>query len=106
MKNKLMSLLPYVLVLLANYYLLPLFVENTGAAMLVMLGVIPLITFICSAVYGMRQGFDFLLPVAATILFVPSLFIYYNDTAWPYVIAYGMISLVGTLVGKVFYKKR
>ena len=60
MKTKLLAMMPYVIVLMINFYALPLLITNTGLAMLAMLAVMPLITFICAVIYGARQGFGLL----------------------------------------------
>ena len=101
-----MKMLPYVLALVANYYLLPVSARDTGIAMLLMLGIIPLITFICSVVCGLRNGFGLLLPITAMVLFAPTILIFYNDTAWIYVVAHGVIAFAGICVGHFFYNKR
>lgn len=106
MKKKLIAFIPYIIVLAADFYLLPCLINDTGIAMLMMLCVMPLITFICSVIYGVRQGFDFLLPITAVILFIPTIFIYYNESAWVYVIIYGIVSIAGNGIGRLFYKKR
>ncbi len=106
MKKKLLALMPYAIALAINFYVLPLLIKDTGVGMLMMLLVIPMLTFICSAIYGVRQGFDFLLPITATILFAPTIFIFYNASAWVYIIVYSVISLAGNGIGRIFYKKR
>lgn len=106
MKKKLLALIPYAIALVLNFYVLPLLIKDTGMGMLMMLMVIPLITFICAVIYGVRQGFDFLLPIVATVLFVPTIFIFYNASAWVYIIAYAVIALAGNGIGRIFYKKR
>lgn len=106
MKNRLISLVPYAAVLALSFYLLPCLIKDTGAAMLLMLCVIPLITFICSILYGVRHGFDLLLAIAVAALFSPTIFLYYNSSAWVYIIAYSAIAVAGNGIGKSFYKKR
>ena len=106
MKKKLLALLPYAIALAIIYYVLPLLIKDTGMGMLMLLLVIPLLTFICAVVYGIWQGFDFLLPVTTTILFVPTIFIFYNASAWVYIIAYAVIALVGNGVGRAFHKRK
>ena len=106
MKKKLLTFIPYAITLAFIFYVLPLLIRNTGLAMLVMLVVIPLFTFICAIVYGVRQGFDFLLTLIAAILFSPTIFIYYNSSAWIYIIVYAVITLAGNGIGRIFYKKR
>ena len=92
-------------ILVVDFYILPWLIRDTGAAMLLMLFVIPLISFVCAVVYGFRLGFDFIFPIMAIILFTPTIFIYYNSSAWPYIIAYGVIAFVGIGIGRMFYKK-
>lgn len=106
MKKKLLALMPYAAVLAVVYYVLPLLMKNTGLAILIMLIVVPLLTLICGVIYGARQGFDLWLPLISGILFVPSIFIYYNATAWIYIVVYAGVALVGNGIGRVFYKKR
>ncbi len=106
MKKRLFAIIPYAIVLAVDFYLLPSLINNTGAAMLMMLCIMPLLALFCSVIYGVRQGFDFLLPITAMILFIPTIFIYFNESAWVYVIAYGIIILVGNGIGRIFYKKR
>lgn len=89
MKNKLIKLIPYALVLAVDFYLLPFLIRDTGIAMLMMLCVIPLIAFMCSV-----------------LLFFPTIFIFYNESALIYVVIYGIVTFVGNVIGRIFYKKR
>ena len=73
--------------------------------MTILLIVIPLITLITSLMYGLRNTFDYVYPLIVAILFIPTLFIYYNSSAWVYVIAYSMIALIGELLGKTLQRK-
>lgn len=106
MKAKLIPSLPYLLVLLLDFYLLPLLIGDTGAAMLYLLFVIPIIVLITSLAYGMIRGFDLLLPSAAVLLFLPTIWLYYNESAVVYLLFYAAASLSGLAVGRLFYKKR
>lgn len=104
--KKLSVLLPYAIALAIIYYVLPLLIKDTGIGMFMLLLVIPLLTLICAIIYGVRQGSDFLLPVTATILFAPTIFIFYNASAWVYIIAYAIIALIGNGIGRAFHKKK
>ena len=106
MKKKCVGLLPYIAVLVVDFYLLPFLIKDTGAAMLLLLVVMPLTAFITAVVYGLRNGFSVLLPIAAMVLFVPTIFIHYNSSAWVYAVFYMAVVLVGTGVGRAFYRKR
>ena len=106
MKNTLLKLTPYLIILAMDFYLLPLFMQNTGAAMLGMLCIMPLIAFITAMVYGIRRGFNLWLAILAGIMFLPTVFIYYNSSAWIYAPLYAVIVLLGNGAGRVFYKQR
>ena len=106
MKKKRVTLLPYLLVLTADFYLLPLLMRDTGGAMVMMLCVMPAVALICGMIHGMRDGFCVFLPLAALVLFIPTVFIHYNATAWIYAPIYAAVVLLGMGVGRIFYGKR
>lgn len=106
MRKKPVMLAPCLGALAAIFYLLPLLGRDTGTAMVLMLAVMPLAAFLTAVVYGLRNGFCLLLPIAAGILFLPTVFLYYNASAWVYAPAYALIVLAGNGLGRVFYPKR
>ncbi len=106
MKKRFLPLLPYLAVLTAVFYLLPLLMRDTGSAMFLMLCVMPLAAFFTGAVYGLRRGFSLLLPLAALLLFLPTIFLFYNSSAWVYAPACALIALAGNGAGKLFHGKR
>lgn len=95
----------YYFIIFIAFYLVPMLIKDTGSGMTILLIVIPLITLITSLIYGLRNTFDFIYPLVIAILFVPTLFIYYNISAWVYIISYSMIALIGELLGKTLQKK-
>ena len=105
MKN-LKSMLPFWILILLGFYVLPFAIKDTGMGMLVLLFGLPLLCFICSVVFGVKNGFNFIFCAVVGLLFIPSLFIFYNESAWVYVIMYLGISLVGNLIGMIFYKRK
>lgn len=106
MKKQLTSLLPCFLVFALDFYLLPLLMHDTGGAMFLMLLVMPLTAFLTAVIYGVFRGFSLLLPLGAGVLFLPSVFLFYNATAWSYGIAYAAVVLAGNGLGRIFYRKR
>ena len=106
MKKQLISLLPYIIILSLDFYLLPFFSKNTGTAMLFMLCLMPLIALTTAILYGIRNGFSLILPFATFFLFFPTIYLYYNASAWIYAVIYTIIVLVGTVIGKLLYGKR
>lgn len=95
----------YYLIILIAFYLVPMLIKDTGSGMFILLIVIPLITLITSLIYGLRNTVDFIYPLIVAILFIPTLFIYYNTSAWVYIISYSMIAVIGELLGKTLQKK-
>ena len=106
MKKRLVTLLPYAAVLAVSFYVLPILAKNTGMAMLLMLCVMPVTAFAGSLIWGARYGFDLLLPIMTMAWFVPTIFIFYNGSAWVYAVVYGGLSRAGNGVGRAFYRRR
>ena len=103
--DKIKNNLVYYFIVFITFYLFPMLIKDTGSGMFILLIVIPLITFITSIIYGLKNTFDFLYPLIIAILFIPTLFIYYNISAWTYILVYSMIAVVGELLGKTLQKK-
>lgn len=95
----------YYFIIFITFYLIPILIQNTGSGMFILLIVIPLITLITSIIYGLRNVFDFIYPLIVAILFILTLFIYYNASAWTYLLVYSMIAVIGELLGKTLQKK-
>lgn len=94
----------YFIILIA-FYIVPMLIKDTGSGMFILLIVIPLITLITSLIYRLRNTVDFIYPLIVAILFIPTLFIYYNISAWVYIIAYSLIAFIGELLGKTLQRK-
>ena len=89
-----------------DFYVIPSFIKDTGSAMIVMLMIIPLIGLLASVFYGIRNGFDFWYILIVAIMFTPSIFIFYNSSAWVYVVGYTVIALLGNLIALPLRKGR
>jgi len=96
---------PYVLTAAASFYFLPLFGKSTGSFMTILLIILPLTCFVTSCVYGFNNGWNFIFPIVIGILFIFTIFIYFNSTAWVYAVGYSMISAVGVFTGKTIKNK-
>src|SRR5690606_28080673 len=96
------KMLSYLLICVIAFYILPLLGEDTGSFILILLLAIPLVCFIASLSYGIKNGFNIIFPLIVGILFIPTIFIYYNSSAWIYIVGYVGISLVGNLLGSFF----
>ncbi len=106
LKRELLSLLPYAAVLAADFWLLPLCIQDTGSAMILLLCIVPAVVFCCGLFRGLKGGSWLWLSCAAMLLFAPSVFGYYNATAWVYIPIYGAVAAAGCAAGRLIRKIR
>lgn len=87
------------LCILCVYYLLPVLFEDTGGYITYLLVIAPVMSFLCALFPSMKYGYELLFPVMCGLLFVPSAFLYFNETAIIYAIVYGACALFGSILG-------
>ena len=104
MVNIFKKMMPYLIIIIAAFYLFPLLIQDTGAGMLILLVAIPLVCLVTSVLYGVKNAFNVMFSIFVAILFIPSLFTFYNSSAWVYIIGYGAISMIGNLIGMAISK--
>ncbi|MDO5124468.1 MAG: hypothetical protein Q4D44_07385 [Eubacteriales bacterium] len=85
------------------FYIFPLFAGPTDAMGMVVL--IIAVTFLLSIIIGSisKEKLKYLYPVATSVLFIPSVFIYYNESALIHAVWYLVISAVGLLIGSLIH---
>lgn len=91
------------------FYLLPLLIRDTGSGMVVLLLVVPALCLGGGLVCGLLSGFQWVYPLLTAALFLPTVLIYFNDTALIYAAVYGGIALLGDGIGGLlchFFQKR
>lgn len=93
-----------LLLQLFMFYIFPLFAGPTDAIGMVVL--IILATLLLSVVIGLisDKKMKYLYPIITAILFVPSVFIYYNETALIHSVWYLVVSSVGMIIGAILRK--
>ena len=86
------------------FYIFPLFAGPTDAMGMVLL--IWLSTIILSMVMASvsSQKIKYIYPLIMAILFIPSVFIYYNESALVHSVWYLCSGYIGCIVGLVIYK--
>ena len=86
------------------FYIFPLFAGPTDAIGMVLL--IILATLLLSIIIGSvsKEKVKYVYPIIVAILFIPSIFIYYNESALIHSIWYLVVSSIGLLVGTIIYK--
>lgn len=97
--KKLKQMLPYILIYIIAFFLVPLVITNKGAFMLVLLAIFPVLCIGLSIMYGAKYGFDILYVVLVPLIFAITIFIYYNITVWVYIVAYLGITILGNAIG-------
>lgn len=104
--EKFRKMLPYLLAMIFAFYILPFLIIDTGSGMFILLIGIPMICYIVSMIYGIKNSFNLLYPLFIMLLFAPSIFIFYNDSATIYIVIYGSISLIGNFIGSLICKRK
>lgn len=97
MKNKNLNILLFTIFI--TFYFIPYFISNMILGLMVLLIVNPLICFICSYFYGLKNSFQLAIPIFICLSFIPSVFIFYNSSALFYIFIYGILSLIGMYIG-------
>lgn len=85
-------------ILIVAFYLLPLLFKGSIASLFL---INPLAVLLCSIIYGKNHKFDFVIVMITIILFFPTIFIFYNESAWVYVVLYAAISIIGSYIGSI-----
>ena len=93
-----------LLIQLFMFYIFPLFAGPTDAMGMVLL--IILATLILSTIIASisKEKIKYLYSIIIAILFIPSVFIYYNESALIHSVWYLVISSIGLIVGTIIYK--
>ena len=88
-----------LLIQLFMFYIFPLFAGPTDAIGMVIL--ILLATILLSFILGVisKEKIRYLYPFSVAIMFIPSVFVYYNESALVHSLWYFVVSIVGLWVG-------
>jgi hypothetical protein len=99
------KLFPYSAAAASYFYLLPLLGRDTGSFILILIFAVPLLCLLTGLILGARHGIDLLYPLIVGSLFIPSIFLYYNSTAWVYILLYAMIAFGGNVLGSRLFRR-
>lgn len=56
-------------------------------------------------IYGMGNTFHPLFSLCVVLLYIPTVFLYYNSSAMIYALIYGLLSLTGLYIGTLVSRK-
>ena len=96
-------------IVVVAFYLLPLLIQDTGSGIVILLLVIPVLCMAGGFSCGVFSGFQWAYPLLTAALFLPTVLLYFNDTALIYVVIYGGIALLGDGLGGLlhhYFRKR
>ena len=107
MKNNIKKYLKEIIILIIQlfiFYIFPLFAGPTDAIGMVFIIIIT--TFILSTFIGSisKHKIKYLYPITISLLFIPSIFIYYNESALIHSLWYLVVSTIGIIIGLIFNK--
>ena len=102
--KKIREMSVYLIVITLAFYVLPAFINDTGTGIFFLLILPPIICFVTSIIYGIRHSFNLIFLLIIMILFIPTIFIFYNESAAVYVLIYGIIATIGNLLGSLIKK--
>ena len=93
-----------LLIQLFMFYIFPLFAGPTDAMGMVI--IILFTTFILSVIIASisKEKIKYLYPIVIAILFIPSILIYYNESALVYSIWYLVDAAIGIVIGAILRK--
>ena len=94
----------YLIVITLAFYVLPAFINDTGIGIFFLLILTPIICFVTSIIYGIRHSFNLIFLLLIIALFIPTIFIFYNESAAVYVLIYGINAVIGNLLGSLIKK--
>ena len=103
-KKLYIGIITALLLTVITFYLFPLLIVDTGSGMFALLLLIPAFCFLTAFLFGLLAGIQWLYPLLIAALFLPTIWIYYNSSAWIYVIPYTILALVGNLTGGLIRK--
>lgn len=104
--DKLRKMLPFLGVNVFAFYILPFLNSYTNGIILLLLIEIPVICFVTSLVYGIKKSFNLIYTLLVMLIFIPTIFIFYNESAAIYILIYGVHSLIGNFIGYLIFKSK
>lgn len=107
MKIELKQYIPYLLSFVFIFVGLPLFMGDTGSAMIVILMIMPACLLSTSVIFSYTyEKFDLIYLVLLECFVLISIFVFMNSTALIYTIVYLVVALVGNGIGYLLSKRK
>lgn len=89
------------LVLCANYFIMPLSVIDSDSSLAIFIFLMPLLTLLTCFVYGCTSRSTLLFPLFSTVLFVLSVFCYFQKQQTGMLLVFALLSFAGYGAGRL-----
>lgn len=99
------KMIPYMIVASIFFYILPLFSDSDAYIGKLLLGIFPVLVIILGYHYGIKNGLNLTFYNIIGLLFVPTVFIYYELAALSFFILYDFLLLISNSIGNYVRKK-
>lgn len=97
------SLLIYSIALIIVFYLLPLLFKGSIASLFI---INPITILVFSIICAKNYKFNFVIALITALLFLPTIFIFYNESAWIYIVFYVVLSIIGGFIGLIQNRRK
>jgi drug/metabolite transporter (DMT)-like permease len=104
-KNYIILTIIYVLAYIGLPLIIKLTQELTDAMFAILLIIYPILTFVVSAIFS-KKSFDFISGLIPAIIFLVTLIIFLNESAWVYCVGYFLFAILGNYLGYKIKKKK
>lgn len=91
-----------LLIQIFMFYIFPLFGGPTDAMGIIFILIVSTFVLSCLISCLSRSKLKYLYPVCVSILFLPTIYIYYNESAYIHILWYFVVSCVGILTSCIF----
>ncbi|MFQ9922254.1 MAG: hypothetical protein ACLRVU_02005 [Beduini sp.] len=97
----------YLICPISCFYILPMLIRDTGSAMFILLGAVPILCFANGLYYGVKENKAVMYSLLVGILFLPTIYLFYNSSAIVYTVIFALLSFAGAMIGKgIRWQKR
>lgn len=106
---KFRPLMPYLFITEIVYYIVPMVAIVLNIFELLVFSMVvlfPIVTFVCALMSAKKYGFSWIYTITISVLFIPTVFIYYNLSALVYLLMYATASILGNMIGDFIKKKK
>ncbi len=104
MNIEIKKMLPYLIITLLFFCIMPLFIKETGSGMVTLLVLNPLLVLVISTIYSKKEKFNIIFCIIQSFLFIITILTILNLSAFIYILYYFIVSVIGSFIGNSIRK--